>query len=61
MCDGPNIFCKENEPKLTDAIRTENSDVYDWLDEEKFNAIVQTYEPDEPSHLSPSESPAAED
>lgn len=61
MCDAPKIFCEENEPKLTDAIRTESSDVYDWLDEEKFNAIVQTYEPDGPSPLSPSESPAAED
>lgn len=61
MCDAPKIFCEENEPKLTDAIRMKSSDVYDWLDEEKFNAIVQTYEPDEPSPLSPSESPAAED
>lgn len=61
MCDAPKIFCEENRPDLTEAIRTESSDAYNWLDEEKFNAIVQTYEPDEPSPLSPSESPAAED
>lgn len=61
MCDAPKIFCEENRPDLTEAIRTESSDAYNWLDEEKFNAIVHTYEPDEPSPLSPSESPAAED
>lgn len=61
MYDAPKNFCEENEPKLMDAISTKSCDVYDWLDEEKFNAIVQTYEPDEPSPLSPSESPAAED
>lgn len=61
MWNAPEIFCEKNEPELTDAISTKSCDVYDWLDEEKFNAIVQTYEPDEPSPLSPSESPAAED
>ena len=62
MCDAPKILCEKIRPELTEAIRTESSDVYNyWPDEETFNAIVQTYEPDEPSPLLSSESPAAED
>lgn len=61
MWDAPKTFCEENRPDLTEAICTESSDAYNWLNEEKFNAIVHTYEPDEPSPLLSSESPAAED